>query len=53
MNVGYNESESAEDLFKEIWERESQAELHFEVNGVGTVGCLRLVIIFPEIVLNG
>lgn len=39
MDVGYNEDESVEDLFKEIWERESQAVLHFEVDGAGTVGC--------------
>lgn len=53
MDVGYNESESVEDLFKEIWERECQAELNFEVNGAGTVGCSCFIIIFPEIVLNG
>jgi len=31
---GGDESESVDDLFREIWERESQPELRFGVRGV-------------------
>lgn len=34
---GMEESESLGDLFCEIWERESQPELTFPINNVGTV----------------
>lgn len=34
---GAEESESLDDLFCEIWERESKPELTFPINGVGSV----------------
>lgn len=34
---GENSSESLDDLFREIWERESRPELRFHVDGAGTV----------------
>lgn len=36
-NDGAEESESLDDLFSEIWERESQPELSFPINGIGSV----------------
>lgn len=33
------DSESLDDLFCEIWERESKTELRFDVKGAGTVRC--------------
>lgn len=38
-----DDDESLEGLFAEIWERESQPELRFDVIGTGTVGCLACV----------
>lgn len=34
-----DDSESLDDLFCEIWERESKPELRFDVVGAGTVRC--------------
>lgn len=39
MSDGTEGSESLDDLFCEIWERESQPELSFPVTGVGSVRC--------------
>lgn len=37
---GTEENESLDELFREIWERESQPELSFPVNGVGSVSVM-------------
>lgn len=38
---GERSSDSLDDLFCEIWERESQPELRFAIIGVGSVSRLR------------
>lgn len=40
-----NGSENLDDLFREIWERESRQELRFQVDGAGTVRYERYILL--------